>query len=329
VTLFRAWAAACLWVAVLSRPAHGNDFATRDDVPPGQLTFRVFAGADGLRNLVINSITQDGNGLLWVATDDGAYRFDGQRFTQFTVADGLSSNRVLVAGVGPDGEACLGGTAGLACWDGARFSQARTVGLPPVSIHAAVSFGRKLWVGTEDGLYVREANGVFAPARGWRGARDVRVLWADAAELIVGDETTVQMTSGDGQWRRLDDVGIGGAGHDPVDGVLRDAEGALWIRTPSHLWVLARGATRAVDVRDGLPAGYVVAGVPTGMVVGPRGIFLRRRQAIVAAFSTAAIPELADHVSGIVIELDRVLGDSELAAMAKLGKEGRATALEL
>jgi hypothetical protein len=61
----------------------------------------------------------------------------------------------------------------------------------------------------------------------------------------------------------------------------------------------------------------------------PRGIFIRRRQAIVAAFSTAAIPELADHVSGIVIELDRVLGDGELAAMAKLGKEGRATALEL
>jgi hypothetical protein len=61
----------------------------------------------------------------------------------------------------------------------------------------------------------------------------------------------------------------------------------------------------------------------------PRGIFTRRRHAIVAAFSTAAIPELADHVSGIVIELDRVLGDGELAAMAKLGEEGRATTLEL
>jgi PAS domain S-box-containing protein len=271
VTLFRAWAAACLWVAVWSQIAYGNDFATRDDVPPGQLTFRVFAGADGLRNLVINSIAQDGNGLLWVATDDGAYRFDGQRFTQFTVADGLSSNRVLVAVVGPDGEACLGGTAGLACWDGARFSQARVVGLPAQPVHAAVSFAGKLWVGMEGGLYVRAPGGAFAPAPGWRGTSDVRVLWADSLELIVGDEATVQLTSGDGAWRRLDDVGIGDDRGDRVDGVLRDREGALWIRTPSHLWVIAQGAKRAVDVREGLPAGYVVAGVPAGMVLGPRG----------------------------------------------------------
>jgi PAS domain S-box-containing protein len=272
VTPFRAWAAACLWVALLSRPALGGDIAPRDDEPAGQLTFRLFAGADGLRNLVINSIAQDGNGRLWVGTDDGAYRFDGQRFTQFSLAEGLTSNRVLVVGIGPDGEPCLGGTTGLVCWDGGRFSQARTLGLPALPVHAVVSFARKLWVGTEAGLYMRDASGVFRPAPGWHGSRDVRVLWADAAELVVGDDTTVQISEGDGAWRRLDDIGLDDPSHhDRVDAVLRDREGALWIRTTSHLWVLARGATRAVDVRAGLPSAYVIAGIPTGMVIGPRG----------------------------------------------------------
>ena len=269
VTLVRACAAACLWAA-LTHPALADDIAARDELPPGQLTFRVFAGADGLRNLVINSISQDGQGLLWVGTEDGAYRFDGQRFTQFTAAEGLPSNRVLVAGVGPAGEECLGGSMGMACWDGARFSQARTRGLPTVGVQAIVSFGGKLWVGTQGaGLYVRDANGVFVPAPGWRGASDVRVLWADDAGLIVGDGATVQLSSGDGTWRRLDHAGV--EGRDPVDGVLRDHDGALWIRTALHLWFLPRGAARATDVREGLPAGYAVAGVPTGMVIGPRG----------------------------------------------------------
>lgn len=60
----------------------------------------------------------------------------------------------------------------------------------------------------------------------------------------------------------------------------------------------------------------------------PRGIFTRRPPAIVAGFSTATIPELTGHVSGVVVDLARALGDGERAAMAKLGKEDRATALE-
>src|SRR4051812_37326597 len=63
-----------------------------DDLPPGQALFRTFGGADGLKNLVIFSIAQDADGLLWVGTDDGVYRFDGVRFTRFSVEQGLTSN---------------------------------------------------------------------------------------------------------------------------------------------------------------------------------------------------------------------------------------------
>ena len=234
----------------------------------------MFAGADGLRNLVINSIVQDGNGFLWIVTDDGVYRFEGERFTHFSVADGLSSSDLFVVGVGPDGNACVGSASGLVCWDGTRFSHTSTLGLPAIPVHAMVSFAGKLWVGTQGaGLFVRDAAGVFAPAPGWRGASNVRALWADAGGLVVGDGATVQLTSGDGVWRGIGDVGTGAVTGLPelADGVLRDREGALWIRTPAHLWFLPRGATRATDLNDGLPTDYVVAGIPAAMVIGPRG----------------------------------------------------------
>lgn len=60
----------------------------------------------------------------------------------------------------------------------------------------------------------------------------------------------------------------------------------------------------------------------------PCGIFTSRSHAIVAGFSTAAIPELAGHVSGVVVDLARVLGDRELASMANLRKAGHDAILE-
>jgi PAS domain S-box-containing protein len=56
-----------------------------------------------------------------------------------------------------------------------------------------------------------------------------------------------------------------------VTGALRDREGALWIRTPTRMWLLAANAAQATDLSAGLPAGYDVSALPTGMAIGPRG----------------------------------------------------------
>jgi PAS domain S-box-containing protein len=251
------------------RPGHTAAAAASADLPPGQLKFRVFGGLDGLRNLVVLSIAQDGVGFLWLGTDDGVYRFDGERFTHFSVDDGLVSSAINVVGVAPDGEVCVGSRAGLACWDGSRFSQAKTRGVPAVPVQRLVSYGGKLWVGTEgSGLYVQDSSGGFVPAPGWPAqATTLRALWADASGVVAGADTTVVLSSGDGVWHDIGDVGLE---HERIDGVLRDRQGALWIRTQSHVWLLPRGASRAIDLRDGLPTGYDSAAA-TAMVIGPRG----------------------------------------------------------
>ncbi|MEO7730441.1 MAG: two-component regulator propeller domain-containing protein, partial [Kofleriaceae bacterium] len=112
--------------------------ADRDahEVVDGLVRFRSFGSADGLHNLVILSFAQDAAGLLWIGTDDGVFRYDGERFSQLGTADGLPAAATPVLGLAPDGNVCAGGAAGLACWDGRRFTRAAAVGLPDVAVFA-------------------------------------------------------------------------------------------------------------------------------------------------------------------------------------------------
>ncbi len=295
MTRLAACATAILAIAALAGSARADDADPGDDVPPGRLTARAFAAADGLRNLAITSVAQDAHGFLWLATDDGVYRFDGEQFAHFSGAEGLTSSDVIVVGVGPDGEVCAGSSSGLVCWDGARFSQARTLGLPAVPVRVLACFAGQLWVGTDGaGLYVRDASGVFAPAAGWPGTPRVLALWADRSGLVAADSAGVLVTSVGGAWRRLGDLPDG---RDRIESVLRDRLGALWIRTPSHLWRVPPDAPRAADLSDGLADG-TAAGSPTAMAIGPRGEVLVAT-ALGIAYRAGERWRLLDHTAGV------------------------------
>ncbi|HEU4731467.1 MAG TPA: two-component regulator propeller domain-containing protein [Kofleriaceae bacterium] len=242
-----------------------------DDVPRGQIRFRSFGAADGLHNLFIVSIVQDGNGLLWVATDDGVYRYDGQQFMHYSMKDGLPAMGVRVLGVAPDGAVCAGTRDGMACWDGTRFSPRGAAGLGSLWIQSLASGPNALWAGTSAGLYVRRGAGGFAPAPGWPGApsHPVKAIWADAEGVVAGDDSVLQVSAGDGVWRQLGaDVGLG---RERIDAVLRDRDGTLWIRSLHYLWTLPRGATQVTDLSAGLPSGSDRSGVSCGMAIAPWG----------------------------------------------------------
>src|SRR5262245_24296953 len=175
------------------------------DSPRGQIRFRSFGSADGLRNLFIVGIVQDSQGFLWVATDDGAYRYDGQQFIHYSMQDGLPSMGVRAIGVAPDGAVCAGTRDGLACWNGTRFTPAGAEGVPAVWVQSLTSGPGALWAGTSAGLYVRRGNSRFTPAPGWPmgPAHPVRAIWADADGVVAADDAVLQISSGDGTWRQL------------------------------------------------------------------------------------------------------------------------------
>jgi PAS domain S-box-containing protein len=238
-----------------------------NEVPQGLSRFRSFGTAEGLHNLVVGSITQDADGFLWVGTEDGVARFDGERFTHFGTEQGLLSTDTAVIGIAPDGKPCVGGRAGMACWDGMRFSRAGTAGLPAVAVSSIVTAGDRLWVATADGLYVRDRGRDFVRAPGWPAATAATALWVDAGGVVAGEGGRVLAGAGDGAWRELS-VGLAG---DRIDGILRDRGGALWIRSAKHMWHLARGAVRAEDLIGGFPVEHQEVGPGGGMVNGPLG----------------------------------------------------------
>jgi ligand-binding sensor domain-containing protein len=49
-----------------------------------QYVFRSFRQAEGLNNLAVNALARDRSGFLWLATENGVYRFLGGCRTRFS-----------------------------------------------------------------------------------------------------------------------------------------------------------------------------------------------------------------------------------------------------
>ncbi len=69
-------------------------FVLHDKLHAKQYSFKKYTQASGLASNYIFDIMQDRGGFLWIATDRGVSRFDGQTFGNFTKSDGLSANHV-------------------------------------------------------------------------------------------------------------------------------------------------------------------------------------------------------------------------------------------
>jgi ligand-binding sensor domain-containing protein len=88
-----------------------------------------FGQADGLASEYITALLVDGDGILWVATDEGISRFDGQSWLTFDQADGLDADWITSLLLDTEGHLWAGsrnGERGLNYYDG------RTWGPPPI-----------------------------------------------------------------------------------------------------------------------------------------------------------------------------------------------------
>ena len=88
-----------------------------------EYSFRNFGGSEGLTNLAIRRIYQDRSGFLWVSTENGIFRYDGDRFEPFGTEQGVPENSSAAFGDAPDGSLLVGGNFGLFRLSGNRFEQ--------------------------------------------------------------------------------------------------------------------------------------------------------------------------------------------------------------
>jgi ligand-binding sensor domain-containing protein len=90
---------------------------------PQRFEARLFGQDDGLDNLAISSIAQDTHGFLWVASQNGLFRYDGARFQTFGVPEGLKDPSVFTLFVDHLGTLWAGTHTGLFWFDGTSFQE--------------------------------------------------------------------------------------------------------------------------------------------------------------------------------------------------------------
>ena len=222
----------------------------------GRYQQAVWQEPQGLPQNTVFSMTRTRDGYLWLATVEGAARFDGVRFTVFDPTNTPEIRGAVVASVVEDDDGVLWlapDNGGLVRYAGGRFSRVTTAdGL--VDDHPrALLRGRHgdLWIGTVAGLS-RLRDGRFTTVAGGQS-----LPAAFVTSLAEDDE--------DGLW-----IGtIGGLARlhgDRIttfterDGVPPGAVNALWWDPAGQLWIGSdRGLVRWADgrftagAREGFP----------------------------------------------------------------------------
>ncbi|HVK70671.1 MAG TPA: histidine kinase dimerization/phospho-acceptor domain-containing protein, partial [Polyangium sp.] len=140
-------------VAAPLRPSFAADATTL-----GAPTLRVSGVDQGLPHSVVNAITLDRRGHMWIGTQAGAAYHDGQRITPLPIPTGGSPSWVQGIAEAQDGAIWFGMVDGAVFRfaDGVfqRFGAAE--GLPsgtPIRAMLGSRRGPSVWVGTTDGLY--------------------------------------------------------------------------------------------------------------------------------------------------------------------------------
>lgn len=249
-----------------------------------QLPVRTYTSADGLVHDQVERIMQDSHGFIWFCTVDGLSRFDGYRFTNYGVKDGLPIARVNEMVEARDGVywvATNGG--GISRFDPAqdarRVAQARAGGESSAGegrVFKTFRIGDEaqsniveaifedsagnVWVGTQGGLF-RLADGreggafervkLNIPAREERVANVVSFAEDAEGSVWVGTFYGVVRIMPDG--RTIHQLVQTSQGTDIALALAFDRQGRLWVGHQAGLLVVnPEPAARVAGVADAL-----------------------------------------------------------------------------
>ena len=274
-----------------------------------QYSFRHYGAADGLQNLAILSLAQDGAGYIWAGSEGGLYRYDGTRFRLMASAEGLPCvTEAHALHVAADGALWANTCAQIFRFDGQRFRAIPGVsGMLSGAQRMANDAHGNVMVATPSGMYEATRNGAGSYAAhpyalgpeftgvSIRGiARNGSELWFGCGRrLCVEDRGRVSMFG-------------------PAEGLPEDAwdtigigpDGSVWIRSPSRLFRKAPGETRLVQEKPDIASSAFWGALTVsrdGFVMIPtdKGLALREdrwrmiddRRGLPSAMSSAALED--------------------------------------
>lgn len=178
----------------------------------------------------------DGQGYAWIATQDGAMRYNGQTWIPVDMPDPRKSNWVTAMVLTKGGARWFGtNNGGIARWDGQWTVFDTASGLPSDIVYTLLEAGGTLWAGTAAG-----------PAR-WTGAR-----W--------------EAFPGGAPWRHgpVRALLVRGGQEDPE----------VWVGTDAGLGCFRQGEWRWHGLAGGLPSPMVTALLEGGTAEGRQSIWV-------------------------------------------------------
>lgn len=231
---------------ILNRPAN---------LPRSLFPFRSYSADSGLGNLAIRRIVQDSTGFLWVGTEDGLYRYNGDRFTRFDYDNGLPSTWITDLLAIPKGGLLVCTPQGLASQKGGRFETFKEAsGLPDGACNAITRDDQGvIWVAHKDGLYFKPVT-----ADRFRRLNNFPIGPANAVVALPKPSSYIFAASKDLVFR-VDNYSIKSClpvipgSVEPIDSLAADGSGRIWAQSARRLYSLVPGASRFQDESAELP----------------------------------------------------------------------------
>jgi diguanylate cyclase (GGDEF)-like protein len=221
-----------------------------------QLSLRYYTNTDGLGNLAVNALAQEPGGALWIGTENGLYRHDGETIRS---PEGVAKQEIYSTVFGSDGSLWAASQAGVLRYHGGRIVTVST-GDPTWSALAGQSLaplpdGGVLVVGGEGKLWRVVATGDSArmepalPATLDPSKPDAR----EARSILVAKDGAWWFGCGSAlcRWHqnRLERWGAAdGLPQGEWLGLLQARDGAIWARSDRHVVRRAAGTTQFTDV---------------------------------------------------------------------------------
>jgi signal transduction histidine kinase/DNA-binding response OmpR family regulator/streptogramin lyase len=211
-------------------------------------SFQMYGSEQGLTNSNILALLQDHRGFLWVATEGGLFRYDGDRFRLFLAERPTKKGNINCLYSSADGQLWAGSDAGLFRWNGEGFTS--VPGFEDVELENPESIA-----GDAASLYVATMRGVrVLPLVGEGKARVISPKGSSA--VFAASDGTLWFTCGallcsmwDGHERVWgQDSGITAG---PWRSIMEDGAQRLWIRSRERVLVREAGVSSFHEVQSG------------------------------------------------------------------------------
>jgi ligand-binding sensor domain-containing protein/signal transduction histidine kinase len=214
----------------------------------------------------VDRLFRDRQGVLWLATERGVFRLQGNHLQSFVPGSALATNRILSLYEDREGDLWVGtDSGGLNLLRDQKFTTYTTSdGLSGNLVRCVFESAQgELWIGTDGaGLNRRTSSGFahLSTADGLSSNVILSLAGGAGGDLWIGTPNGLNLLHASGSTKRITKfTSADGLPDDFIRSLFSDRDGSLWIGTRHGLAHLAAGKFTSYSSMDGLGSDFIGA----------------------------------------------------------------------